>query len=131
MTSALCGPDGADRAGGAPTLGPDFRGPRTFGAGGAAGTVAPGTGTIPTMTWSCSSAVERDAGVEAGLLAMFDTAAGAEFDDIPKPADAGFAGAPGLVVPGELEACVAVELGGAAVGLFGDVGLAVVLGGAG
>ena len=92
MTSPLCGPEGADRAGGAPTLGPVFRGARTFGAGGAAGRLAPGTGTIPTMTWSCSSVVERDAGDEAVLLATFDTAVGARFDDVPRPADTGFAG---------------------------------------
>ena len=49
--------------------------------------------------------MERDAGVEAVLLATFDTAVGAGLEDVARPADTDFAGAPGL------EACVAVELG--------------------
>lgn len=126
--SALRGPVGADTRGGAPTRGPGFRGPRTGGAGGAAGTVPAGVGNIPTTTWGSSSAAERDAGVEAVLPARFDTAIGAEFADAPRPADTDFAGVPGLVDPAVLDECVAVALGGGvAVVLFGDVGPADVL----
>lgn len=46
------------------------------------------------MTWSRSSVVDRAAGGGAVLFATFDTAVGAEFDDVPRPADAGFAGVP-------------------------------------
>jgi len=128
MTSASCGLEGADRAGGAPTLGPAFRGALTFGAGGAVGTVAPGTGTIPTTTWSCSSVVERDAGVAAAPLAMFDTAAGAGLKDVPIPADTDFAGAP-VTLPAVLDEGATVGLdAGMAAGLLGGAGAADVLG---
>jgi len=76
--------------------------------------------------------VERVAEAEAVLLATFETAVGAGVEDVPRPADTDFAGAPGLATPVALDEWVAVELGGGvAVGLFNDVGLAVVLGGAG
>jgi len=52
------------------------------------------TGTIPTTTSDCSCAVDREAGAEAVLLAMLDTAVGAEFDDAPRPADPDFAWVP-------------------------------------
>jgi len=56
------------------------------------------------------------------LLATFDTAVGAGLEDVARPAETDFAGAPGL------DACVAVELGGGdALWLFGAVGVADVL----
>ena len=63
------------------------------------------------------------------LLATFETAVGAGLEDIPRPADTDFAGAPGLVDPVVLDECVTVELGGGdALWLFGAVGVADVLG---
>ncbi|KAA0096637.1 hypothetical protein CIW49_18330 [Mycolicibacterium sp. P1-18] len=76
--------------------------------------------------------MERDAGVEAVLLATFDTAVGAEFDEAPTPADTDFAGAPGPGVPAVLDECVAVDPGGGvAAWLLGDDGPAIVLEGPG
>jgi hypothetical protein len=79
-----------------------------------------GVGTIPTTTEDCSSAAERDAVVEAVLLARLDTAVGVELEDVPRPAEAGLAGTPTVLVPAGFEESPAVELPDAAVvGLFG------------